>query len=147
MRELPLGERSTAIAAYSGSEGSRLLLLTTRRSFGLRHELLQTALDPLQSLLDIARKKRTRRCGGQAWVVPPPVQTDLLGLVDRAHEQSNLNGQELDIREVDLDVAGNHQPFVQNAVEDLDQPMTARWRNEICQAGTLRRRVTRPMLA
>jgi hypothetical protein len=55
----------------------------------------------------------------------PPVQPDLLRFVDRAHEQANLNREQLDVREVDLDVTGYHQPFVQDAVEDLDKPMSA----------------------
>jgi hypothetical protein len=30
-----------------------------------------------------------------------------------------LNRQQLDIREIDLDIAGDDQPFVEDAVEDI----------------------------
>ena len=55
----------------------------------------------------------------------PPVQPDLLRLVDRAHEQANLDREQLDVGKIDLDVTGNHQPFVQDAVENFDKPMAA----------------------
>src|SRR5687768_5066545 len=89
MRELPLGERSTAIAAYSGGERGSGLLLSACRACGLRCQLLEPTLDPLETSFDIARKKRARLYRSQAGVVPPPVQSDLLGFVDRAHEQAN----------------------------------------------------------
>src|SRR2546422_2938360 len=48
MRELPLGERSTAIAAYSA--GKRVpLLLPARGALGRDGELLQTPLDALEA--------------------------------------------------------------------------------------------------
>ena len=58
-------------------------------------------------------------------IVTPPVQPDLFGLVDRTDEQAHLNGEQLHVGEIDLDVASNHQPFVQHAVENLDQTVTA----------------------
>src|SRR5687767_6610303 len=81
MRELPLGERSTAIAAYSVVGERVLLLLSASGSARLCRELLEAAFDPFQPPLDLASKKRTRRCGRESWVMPPPVQADLLGLV------------------------------------------------------------------
>ena len=57
----------------------------------------------------------------QPRVVAPPVQSDLFGLVDRAHEQSDLNRQQLDVREIDLDVASDDEPLVEDTVEDVDQ--------------------------
>ena len=79
--------------------------------------------------------------------MPPPVQSDLLRFIDRANEEPHLNGEELHVRQVDLDVTGDHQSFVQHAVEDLDQSMTARWSNEIRQEGSLRRLTPQPWLA
>src|ERR1044071_829414 len=78
MRELPLGERSTAISAYS--VGKRVLLLGTGRSSGLRGELFEPALDAFQAPFDVPSKKRARRHGRQARVVTPPVQSDLFCL-------------------------------------------------------------------
>src|SRR5262245_65459962 len=52
MRELPLGERSTAIAAYSA--GKRVLLLATASSLGPRREELEPALDTRAPQLGVA---------------------------------------------------------------------------------------------
>src|SRR5688572_1224082 len=145
MRELPLGERSTAIRAYSA--GEKVLLLTACHSVGLGGELRQSALDALEPPLDFTRKKRARRCSRQPRIMAPPVQPDLLRFVDRAHEETHLDREQFDIREIDLDVTGDHQALVQHAVENLDQPVTARRRNEIGQAGTLRRPLPQPWLA
>src|SRR6187551_18840 len=145
MRELPLGERSTAISAYSVGKG--ILLLPARRALGRRGKLLQALFDTLETTLEVARKKRARLYRCQPRVMAPPVQPNLLRLVDGADEQPHLNGEQLDVREVDLDVTGNHQPFVQHAIENLDQSVTARWGNEIRQAGALRRLLSLPLLA
>src|SRR5690349_12491418 len=123
MRELPLGERSTAISAYSA--GKRVLLLLTGSTRRLGRESFEPAFNAFQAPLDVTRKKRARRDRGQPRVVSPPVQSDLLGLVDRTHQQPHLNREQLDVGEIDLDVASNHQPFVQHAVENLDQTVTA----------------------
>ena len=57
--------------------------------------------------------------------MPPPVQPDLLRLVERADEEPDADGQKLNFRERHLDVAGNHQPFVENAVEHVDHLLHA----------------------
>ena len=58
--------------------------------------------------------------------MPPPVQSDLLGFVDRADEKANLDGEKLDVGEIDLDVADDHEPLVEHAIEDIDQTIGAR---------------------
>src|ERR1700712_2656090 len=47
---------------------------------------------------------------GKIGILAPPVQTDLLRLVDRADEEADADGDELDLRQGDPDVAGNDQP-------------------------------------
>src|SRR5689334_8037130 len=94
IRELPLGERSTAIAAYSA--GKRVLLLPARGALGRDGEVLQASLDTLEPALDVTRKKRARRCRCQTRVVAPPIQSDLLGLVDRTDQEPHLDREELD---------------------------------------------------
>jgi hypothetical protein len=59
---------------------------------------------------------------GEVPVVPPPVETDLLRLVERTDEQPDADGEELDFGEGDLDVPGDYQPLVQHAIEDVDEP-------------------------
>src|SRR3954468_2729958 len=52
----------------------------------------------------------------------PPVETDLLGLVDLADQQADPDREEFDFRERDLDIAGDDEAFVENAVENVDEP-------------------------
>jgi len=56
----------------------------------------------------------------------PPVQSDLFGLVDGADEQTNLDGEKLDVCEIDLNVADDHEALVEHAIEDIDQTIGAR---------------------
>jgi hypothetical protein len=63
--------------------------------------------------------------GGQPRIVPPPIEANLFGLVDGADEETNLNGEELDVREVDLDVTRDDETLVEHSIEDVDQPVTA----------------------
>ena len=58
-------------------------------------------------------------------IVPPPVEANLLGLVDRAHHQADADGQQLDFGDRNLDVAGDHQPLVEDAIENVDEPARA----------------------
>jgi hypothetical protein len=58
--------------------------------------------------------------------MPPPVQSNLLGLVDRADEQTNLDGEKLDVCKIDLDVADDHEALVEHAIEDIDQTIGSR---------------------
>src|SRR5262249_6594527 len=59
--------------------------------------------------------------GGQVVVVLPPVQPDFLRFVDRAHDQANPDGEQLDLGQRDLHVARHHQALVEDPVEDVDE--------------------------
>src|SRR5262249_7961585 len=52
------------------------------------------------------------RVGGQPRVVLPPVDADLTGGVEGGDDEPELDREELDIQQVDLDVARDHDPFV-----------------------------------
>jgi len=54
-------------------------------------------------------------------VIPPPVEPNLLRLVDRTHQKPNTNRQQLDFRERNLDVPGDDEALVQYSVKDFDQ--------------------------
>jgi len=54
-------------------------------------------------------------------VVPPPVEADLFGLVDRTDQQPDSNRQQLDFRERYLDIAGDDEAFVENAIKNFDE--------------------------
>jgi hypothetical protein len=92
-------------------------------------------LDARQTLIDLAWRERTRCGHREAGIVAPPVEANLFGLVDRAHEQPHLNGEELDIGEVDLDVAGDHEALVEHSVENVDEAVRAIRRGELWQVG------------
>ena len=51
----------------------------------------------------------------------PPVETDLLSFVDRADEEADADRQQLDFGERHLDIAGDDQPFVEHAIEDVNE--------------------------
>ena len=59
--------------------------------------------------------------GGEPGVVTPPVDAHLLGLVDRHDEQPDPDGQQLDVEEVHLDVAGDDDALVEDPLEDVGQ--------------------------
>jgi hypothetical protein len=90
---------------------------------GLR-EPRQLAFDSIESILDVGQLWRARHA--ESRVMPPPVEADLLRLVDRANEQPDLDRDQLDVGEVDLDVAGDDEAFVQHTVEDIDQAVRPR---------------------
>src|SRR2546423_1157873 len=52
-------------------------------------------------------------------VVLPPVDSHLAGLVGRRDQQPDLDRQQLDIEQVDLDVARNHDSLVEDALEHV----------------------------
>src|SRR5436190_18116749 len=49
-------------------------------------------------------------------IVAPPVQPDLLRLVDRADDQAYADGEQLDLGQRHADVARYEQPLVEDAV-------------------------------
>ena len=58
----------------------------------------------------------------------PPVQSDLLGFVYRAYQKTYLDSEQLDVGEVDLDVADHYEPLVEHAIENVNQSVAARRR-------------------
>jgi hypothetical protein len=54
-------------------------------------------------------------------VVSPPIQPDLLGLVDRADDQPDANGEQLDFGQRNFDVSGNDKALVEHAVQQIDK--------------------------
>ena len=62
----------------------------------------------------------------QARVCPPPIHSNLLCLVDGADEKADLNREQLDVGEVDLDVADHDEALVEHAIEDVDKAVGAR---------------------
>src|SRR5262245_31321515 len=59
-------------------------------------------------------------------VVLPPVEPDLLGLVERADDEAYANREQLDFGQRDLYVACDEQALVQDTVQNVDEPGRAR---------------------
>src|SRR5205085_5595218 len=60
--------------------------------------------------------------GREVMIVAPPIEADLLRLVDRADDQPDAAGEKLHLRQRDLDVARHHQAFVEDAIEHVHEP-------------------------
>ena len=144
MRELPLGVRSTAMVVPSLSRGPgrcfvrKLLFARRLRRCAFLRQSRELFFDSVEARFHDAMLREHRGVdysSGQSGIAPPPVQADLFRFVDRADEQPNLNRQQLDICQVDLDVARDDEPFVQDTVEDIDQAMRSRWIYELRQSG------------
>ena len=61
-------------------------------------------------------------------VVLPPVEPDLLRLVDGADHEADADRQQLDFGKRHLDIAGDDQALVEDAVENVDKPgISAVW--------------------
>src|SRR5437016_12863521 len=58
-------------------------------------------------------------------VVLPPVEADLLGLVDRTDHQPDADGEQLHFGDRNFDVAGDDEAFVEDAIEHVDQAAAA----------------------
>ena len=59
--------------------------------------------------------------GRQVVIVLPPIEANLLGFVDRADEQPDPDGQQLDFRERNLDISRDDEPLVEDTVENINQ--------------------------
>src|SRR2546421_8578928 len=122
MRLDPPDARSTAMRCSlgPGSEVARGLVAFGCR--GAAGQRLDPALEQPHLLteafvlhLGLAHSRR------QVVVVLPPVEPDLLRLVDGADDQPDANGEELDFGERNLDVARDHEAFVEDAIEHIHE--------------------------
>src|SRR4051812_4810717 len=95
-----------------------------RRDLSLEHAHL------LAQFVVFGRESITAR--GKVAVVFPPVQADLLRLVDRAYDQPNPDREELDLGQRNFYVTGDDQSFIEYAIEDVDKTAAAPvWRRKI----------------
>src|SRR2546428_12076444 len=58
-------------------------------------------------------------------IVFPPVEANLFRLVDRTNHEADTDREQLDFGQGDLDVARHHEPLVEDAIENVNQPGTA----------------------
>src|SRR5207248_11733122 len=82
----------------------------------------QLSLERPDSIAQVFALRRQRLLARREVVVGhPPVQTDLLRLVDGTDQEANANRQELDFRERKPDIAGHDEALVENPIEDLNE--------------------------
>src|SRR5436190_7594241 len=79
-------------------------------------------LEPLEPLLELAPAAAAVR---QRRVRLPPVDAHLAGLVHRGDEQPQLDVEELDVEQVDRDVARDHDALVEHPLEDVGEVLPA----------------------
>ena len=58
---------------------------------------------------------------GQIGIELPPVQADLFGLIYRTNQETDAHGQQLDVSERYANVSRNHEPLVEDAIQDVNQ--------------------------
>jgi hypothetical protein len=56
----------------------------------------------------------------QVWIVLPPIQSNLLGFIDRTDQQPDPDGQQFHIGQRYPDVTRDHQTFIQNPIKNID---------------------------
>src|SRR5687767_3732356 len=117
----PAGGRS--LADHGASR--RLCLWRNRLGIAGPRELGDAPLHRLDLYAQALRLRPCHAAGRQVLVVLPPVEADLLRLVDRAHDQADADGQELDFREGHADVARDQEALVEHPVEDVDEARAA----------------------
>src|SRR5213594_1765286 len=104
IRLLPPGARSTAMVLPAFPLlGSCRNLTTIHLPLEVREAFLQPFIFGRGDRGPLARIET---------IGAPPVDSDGLGLVDRADHQAQLNRQQLDVRQRDFDVAGHNQTLV-----------------------------------
>src|SRR5882672_5689782 len=121
IRLVPPAARSTGIghSLCRPTVGCALPRRRRRSSPRQRRQLSLERAHLLAQLVVLGRQGLLPR--RQMVIVFPPVETNLLGLVDRANEQADPDREQLDFGERHLDVAGHDEPLVQDPVEDVDQ--------------------------
>src|SRR5262249_32724369 len=132
--------RHPSRSSLLGSEAAPPQRLRARRSGGGAGECIDLSLElphlPAQGLV---LGRDALLAGGEMVVVLPPVEADLLGLVERADDEPNADREELDLGERDLDVPRDDETLVEDAVENVHEPRAAR---PVERAGTVERCVS-----
>src|SRR5262249_31762063 len=95
----------------------------TERLAGQRSDLQLERSHFLSQRVALCRAKLPAR--RKAPIELPPVEAELLGLAQRADEQPDPDGEQLDFGERDLDVSCDHESLVEDTVENLHETCRA----------------------
>src|SRR3954454_12135555 len=100
-----------------GGSGIRLLrwrhlfLPVLQRQPGL--QAIQTLSQHISLLLELPGS------GGEPRIRLPPVDTDLLSLIDRRDKEANLERQDVYRRQRERNVTRNHDPFIEDSLQEV----------------------------
>src|SRR3954468_11572281 len=86
-------------------------------------ERFQRRLNPVEPVLERGTPVSvgSRLATGEERIVLPPVDSHLLRRVDGSDEEPKLDGEQLDVEQVDDDVTGDDDALVENAFEDVSK--------------------------
>src|SRR5437764_2035943 len=108
-----------AASATARSSASRTALSGRSALAQLPHPRLQRAEPVLQAGAAL------RGAPGQRGVARPPVDPELRGLVGRRDQEPQLDREQLDVEQVDRHVARDHDPLVQDPLQDVGEARSA----------------------
>src|SRR5262245_14408278 len=138
MRSMPTSETRTHASmtmplSSTRSRTSIRLVPPAARSTGIEHSLSQSGSAATHQRRQLALERThlllqflvlSRQCllaGRQMMIELPPIQPDLLRLVNGANQKADTDCQELDFCQRDLDVARDHEALVEHAIENVNQ--------------------------
>src|SRR5437870_933098 len=82
----------------------------------------QPSLERAHLLLQLVVFRRQRLLAWREMMIElPPVEANLLGLVDRADQQANPDREQLDFGQRHLDVTRHDQPLIEHPIEYFNQ--------------------------
>src|SRR5690242_4847870 len=110
-RAIRSGARDCAQRASSSSIADAELALQSLQALA---QLAVLALEPVA--VAVARSEALQRR-----IALPPVDAHLARALDGGDEQAQLDGQQLDVEQVDLDVAGDDDALVEHPLEDVGE--------------------------
>src|SRR5947209_3824513 len=117
MRLVPPAARSTGIG-----DSSTHFFLRRGRNRSASGNGSEPALERTDLFLEFLVLSRQHLFAGRKVMIEtPPIEPNLLCLVDRTDQQTNADREQLDFRQRNLDIAGDHEALVQHAIEHLDQ--------------------------
>src|SRR6266566_4896206 len=121
MRLVPPGALSTGIEGLLEDRDAEAVMSFHHHGTSPLHRSELTFERPhlLPELFVLGRQRVLSR--RQMMIELPPVESDLLRLVDGTDQKTNPDREQLDFGQRYTDIARHHEPFVENAIEHVDQ--------------------------
>src|SRR5215207_3451265 len=142
---------SRAAASSSGTSAAAQRRAASSAIVALRRGLValtlleqaELALEPVEALAQLlVLPLELARVAAQGGVGLPPADAHFLRLVDRRDEQPEPDRQQLDVEQVDLDVAGDDDALVEHPLEHVGEAVLVRAAGQVAAAPALDRHVS-----